>query len=108
MASKSEYAKYSLFYISSALEDSYSAAAFVTNPSPSVVHLALIIGTQFDYLVIAGYVLLHLLLDMLLSIFYIIDNYEIQLYKIRTNNQSSLLVNFYSPQSYIFGLSFPN
>ena len=76
MPSNSQESKYSLSYIYRALEDSYFAAAFIALRSASFGDLALMIGTEIDYIVLADYVFSSLLLDILLSMYYKFKSYQ--------------------------------
>ena len=77
MPSKLQETKYSMSYWSWALQDSYFAAAFIAVSSTGFGNLALMIGTQPDYLAWAHYVSSLLLLGMLLPIFDTINFYQI-------------------------------
>ena len=70
MPTKKQESKYNLRYWYRALEDSYFAAAFLALISPSLGELALMIGTETDYLAWARCVFSLIPSDMLLSIFY--------------------------------------
>ena len=95
LSSNSENAKYSLSYISGALEDLYISSTFITNRSPSIIQLALMIGTQPDYLAL-GYYLFSLLLLVSCTSFISYLLYQITMKLDSNNNKSSLWLFLFS------------